>query len=235
MSTTEIINKRGLEALGRFYSKYRALVISNDDKEYLNRLKVLVPSVDNTFTEWAYPSSQYGSPDTGFKHITPSPGEIVWVEFENGDPLYPIWSYHGWASNECPEELKNPNTFGFKTKSGIKVIIDDENQTVDLSIDSLEESKIHISIIDSNININTLGVINLNGNNQGIVLTDILTDKLNSLEKELNSLKQSLKSASSVVTPGDGGSKPLSVLLSWANKAIKVTNKKELENKKVKQ
>ena len=78
----QYLNQQGLEGIGRFYSKYRGIVLDNEDPENLGRIKVVVPSVSNESIEWAYPSSIQGSPNSGMKYITPSLGQTVWVELK---------------------------------------------------------------------------------------------------------------------------------------------------------
>jgi uncharacterized protein involved in type VI secretion and phage assembly len=50
---------------------------------------------------WAWSKGLYAGPDKSFFQL-PKPGEGVWVEFENGDRRYPVWS-HGWfGESELP-------------------------------------------------------------------------------------------------------------------------------------
>ena len=69
---------------GAFVGKYHGVVVSNDDPMQENRLEVTVADVDSS-SVWATPSEdvRYNTP--------PDVGVNVWVEYENGDPLYPRW------------------------------------------------------------------------------------------------------------------------------------------------
>ena len=75
----------------RFYGKYRGTVINNvDPKE--GRIMCLVPDVLGvTPSGWAVPCFQFGGPQMG-QYALPQIGSGVWVEFEAGDPEFPIWS-----------------------------------------------------------------------------------------------------------------------------------------------
>lgn len=121
-----IIQERGVEALGRYYSSYRGIVMSVDDPEKAGKIAVQIPSIYN-ITKWAFPKYHHGGPNTGFKYLTPPVGSLVYVEFENGDPSHPLWSFHGWAIDEVPEELNNPNTLGLVTPKGNKVYLNDDD------------------------------------------------------------------------------------------------------------
>jgi len=91
----------------RFFGKYRALVVDNDDKEHLGRLKVRVPSLlgDEVVTGWAAPCMPYGGgPDRGMLFV-PEIGDGVWVEFEEGDLEFPIWVGTFWSKPDDQSEI----------------------------------------------------------------------------------------------------------------------------------
>ena len=90
------LRENGLEGIGRFYSTYRGIVINNEDPLKLNRLQIEVPDITQTLV-WAYPKGQPGPLQSGAKYLTPEINDVVFVEFQSGDPNYPLWSYCGWA------------------------------------------------------------------------------------------------------------------------------------------
>ena len=75
----------------QYFGVYRATVLSNADPEQRYRLQVDVPAVPAASGEWAMPSIPY---PTGTV-VLPPVGALVWVQFEGGDPSYPLWT--GWA------------------------------------------------------------------------------------------------------------------------------------------
>lgn len=85
-----------------YYGKYRGKVESNLDPLQLGRLQVRCPSVlgDGTLS-WAMPSVPYAGRGVGFFVLPPRQAN-VWVEFEAGDPDYPIWSGCFWGPGEAP-------------------------------------------------------------------------------------------------------------------------------------
>lgn len=82
----------------RYYGKYRATVINNVDPLQIGRIQVMVPDVSNVIpTGWAMPSVPVAGIQTGFFAV-PIVGSGVWVEFEQGDPDFPIWTGCFWGS-----------------------------------------------------------------------------------------------------------------------------------------
>ena len=88
---------------GHYFGKYRGAVSDNADPTSRGRLKVKVPAVLGSLEVWAMPCVPYAGDGVGFYSL-PEPGTGVWVEFEAGDPSYPIWSGCFWADNELPDQ-----------------------------------------------------------------------------------------------------------------------------------
>jgi hypothetical protein len=77
---------------GRFYGKFRGTVLNNIDPEQRGRLMAIVPDVSSVLpTSWALPCLPWGGIQTGVFCVPPI-GAGVWIEFEQGDPDYPIWT-----------------------------------------------------------------------------------------------------------------------------------------------
>ena len=76
----------------RYYGKYRGSVINNVDPMLTGRIQAIVPDVSGpTPTSWAMPCVLMAGIQTGNIAIPPI-GAGVWIEFERGDPDYPIWT-----------------------------------------------------------------------------------------------------------------------------------------------
>jgi uncharacterized protein involved in type VI secretion and phage assembly len=76
----------------RFYGKYRGTVINNVDPMQMGRIQAMVPDVSNVIpSSWAMPCFPVTGKQMGAWMI-PQVGTGVWIEFEQGDPDYPIWS-----------------------------------------------------------------------------------------------------------------------------------------------
>jgi len=83
---------------GKFYGKYRGSVINNIDPEQRGRIMVQVPDVLGLgLSSWAMPCVPMAGIQMG-TYIVPTIGAGVWVEFEGGDPDYPIWTGGFWGS-----------------------------------------------------------------------------------------------------------------------------------------
>jgi len=73
----------------RFFGVYRGIVHSTDDPLNKGRIKLKVPQImADAVTGWAWPIVSVSNIQTS----TPSIGEGVFVQFEGGDPSFPLWS-----------------------------------------------------------------------------------------------------------------------------------------------
>lgn len=87
------------EGVQRYYGKYRGVVMNNIDFEQRGRIQVIVADVPTLASPtWAMPCMPVGGLQNGFFTVPPV-GAGVWVEFEQGDPDYPIWVGCFWGSN----------------------------------------------------------------------------------------------------------------------------------------
>lgn len=76
----------------KYYGKYRGTVLNNIDPLQIGRLMVQVPDVSNLIpSSWAMPCFPISGKQMG-AYMIPQIGAGVWVEFEQGNPDYPIWS-----------------------------------------------------------------------------------------------------------------------------------------------
>ncbi len=81
-----------MDSNGKYYGKYRGTVVNNIDPEQRGRLTVQVPDVKGLIpSTWAMPCFPITGKQMGV-YMLPQIGAGVWVEFEQGDPDYPIWS-----------------------------------------------------------------------------------------------------------------------------------------------
>lgn len=93
---------------GRFYGKYRAIVVGNKDPRKRGRVQVSCEGVYGASSSpWALPCMPLaGMPGTGV-YAVPPVGSIVWIEFEEGNVEKPIYMGGFWE-----EALRGQNTDG---------------------------------------------------------------------------------------------------------------------------
>jgi hypothetical protein len=79
----------------KFWGKYRGIVLQNIDPELRARIMCMVPDVlgptPSTWCEACAPLAGPPGPPMGV-YLVPPIGAGVWIEFENGDPNFPIWT-----------------------------------------------------------------------------------------------------------------------------------------------
>lgn len=182
------IKEKGLEHIGLYLSSYRAIVLSNEDPNNTNRLKLLIPNLksDGAWYYWAYPKGQIGGNNYG-QHILPRKGDIVWVEFERGDTSLPIWSHYSYAREEKPEEFKTPRHYGFKTPSGNIIVINDNKGQEEILVKYTDQKKwlvINKDFLELESKLIKLGK---EGDEWG-VLGETCVKKIEELSDELNKL-----------------------------------------------
>jgi hypothetical protein len=115
-----------------FFGKYRGKVINNIDPLMMGRLSVLVPAVSEFPLSWAMPCAPYAGRNVGFFAVPPIAAN-VWVEFEQGDPNYPIWSGCFWGDGEVPAKPALPTTKVLKTET-VTLEINDLLTSVSLEV-----------------------------------------------------------------------------------------------------
>jgi len=80
------------------YGKYRGTVVNNIDPLQIGRIQVMVPDVAGFVpSTWAMPCLPLAGLNNGMFTV-PMVGSGVWVEFERGNPDYPIWVGGYWGS-----------------------------------------------------------------------------------------------------------------------------------------
>ncbi len=84
--------------MSQFFGKYRGTVVQNVDPQRMGRVQALVPDVSGLApSTWAMPCVPFAGKQSGV-YVVPQIGAGVWIEFEQGDPDYPIWSGGFWGS-----------------------------------------------------------------------------------------------------------------------------------------
>jgi uncharacterized protein involved in type VI secretion and phage assembly len=150
---------------GPFFGKYRATVDNNVDPDRRGRIRAIVPAVtgkDEPST-WALPCLPAAGVGMGLFTVPPA-GAGVWIEYEGGDPAYPIWVGGYWTEGEVPDLVPTgappAAAFTLQTTNGNGIVVSDERGTGSILIQSASGAK--ISIADDGITID---------NGRGAVIT----------------------------------------------------------------
>jgi hypothetical protein len=151
------------------FGKYRGLVINNVDPMQIGRIQAMVPDVAGFVPgTWAMPCVPVAGINTGVFTV-PILGSGVWIEFERGDPDYPIWvgGYWGTAA-EVPAlaRMVPPGVPGITLQTPLKnglVISDVPGPTGGILIQTTSGAMISVSEMGIVISNGKGAVINMTG------------------------------------------------------------------------
>ncbi len=152
----------------KFLGKYRGVVVNNIDPLQMGRLQALAPDVSGiALSSWAMPCLPVGGIQSGMFTVPPI-GSGVWVEFEQGDPDYPIWTGCYWGSAaEVPALARTvpPALFGITMQTTLQngiVISDTPGPTGGIMLKSTTGATIIV---------NDTGIYIQNGKGASIIMT----------------------------------------------------------------
>lgn len=128
----------------RFLGKFRGVVSDNDDPKGIGRIRARVPDVyGSEESGWAMPCVPYAGDGVGL-YLIPPTGASVWIEFEHGDPDYPIWSGCFWGAGQLPASPAAADTKVLKTGVGT-ITINDAAGSGGITIETTDGMKITMS------------------------------------------------------------------------------------------
>jgi len=146
----------------KYYGKFRGVVSDNRDPLFLGRIKAKVSDVlGENESGWAMPAVPYAGKKVGLFLIPPTDA-LVWIEFEHGDPDYPIWTGCFWAQGEVPALSGVPEMKVLKTDVGT-ITINDQKGDSGITIETTNGMKIVM---------NTQGIEMTNGKGASVKLNN---------------------------------------------------------------
>jgi uncharacterized protein involved in type VI secretion and phage assembly len=116
----------------------------------VGRIRARVPDVmGEDESGWAMPAAPFGGSATGFFAL-PTVGSGVWIEFEHGDPDFPIWSGSWWGSiAEIPPDLLAPpyQKVLIRTAGGHSITLDDTPGIGGITLETSTGQKISLTVL----------------------------------------------------------------------------------------
>lgn len=150
----------------QFFGKYRGVVSDNRDPMQIGRIRARVPDVmGSEESGWAMPCAPFAGSGMGFFALPPS-GAGVWIEFEHGDPDFPIWSGCYWDTvAEVPPILLAPpyQKVLIKTNGGNSIILDDTPGIGGIILETAAGQKVSLTPLGVEVNNGMGAVIKLTG------------------------------------------------------------------------
>lgn len=152
----------------RYYGKYRGLVLNNIDPMQKGRLLVQVPDVLGLgMSSWAMPCVPIAGPQMG-SFFLPIIGAGVWVEFEGGNPDYPVWTGCFWGS---AAEVPALALAGLPVSPNIVLQTTGQNTIVVSDLPGPTGGIMLKSMTGATIMVNDTGIIIQNGKGASIMMT----------------------------------------------------------------
>lgn len=150
----------------QFYGKYRGTVTDIQDPLMIGRVRAKVPDVmGDQESGWAMPCAPFGGSSMGFFAL-PTVGAGVWIEFEHGDPDYPIWTgcWFGSVADMPPELLAPPyKKVLLKTAGGHSIVLDDTPGIGGITLETSGGQKIVLNALGIEITSGQGGTIKITG------------------------------------------------------------------------
>lgn len=155
----------------KFYGKYRGIVSDIEDPLMTGRIKARVKDVyGDDESGWAMPCAPFSGSEVGL-YALPKKGAGVWIEFEHGDPEYPIWSGGWWGSvAEMPKALLAPpyKKVMLITEGGNKITLDDTPGVGGITLETSGGQKLKLSSTGCELDNGTGGKISMTGPNVSV-------------------------------------------------------------------
>ena len=168
------------------FGKYRGVVDDNKDPEKRGRLRLKIPTLlGREVTNWALPCLPFGGSSKIGNYWIPPKDARVWVEFEQGDIRYPIWTGTYWTGKVAPP-AEDPAVHALQTPFGHKLIFDDSKNAEKITLS-------HATTGTPSVILDEKGRVNINDGKGAKVILDADAGKI--LVSDSNGNKITLSSA----------------------------------------
>lgn len=157
----------------KFFGKYRGTVLNNIDPMQMGRILAMVPDVAGLLpTSWALPCVPIAGKQMG-TFVVPQVGAGVWIEFEQGDPDYPIWVGGYWGT---AAEVPALALAGIPASPNIVLQTTGQNAIVVSDLPGPTGGIMLKSTTGATILVNDTGIIIQNGKGASIMMTGPVVD-----------------------------------------------------------
>lgn len=152
----------------KYYGKFRATVVNNVDPMQMGRIQVTVTDASNLIpSTWAMPCVPLAGIQMG-TYVLPRVGSGVWIEFEQGDPDFPIWVGGYWGSAAEVPALAHA---GLPVSPNIVLQTGGQNAIVISDLPGPSGGIMLKSTTGATIIVNDTGIIIQNGKGASIIMT----------------------------------------------------------------
>jgi uncharacterized protein involved in type VI secretion and phage assembly len=149
-----------------YYGKFRGVVSDIQDPLNMGRIRARVADIyGDDESGWATPCMPFGGSGMGFFAL-PKVGAGVWIEFEHGDPDYPIWTgcWFGSAADLPPLLLAPPyKKVLLKTEGGHSILLDDTPGIGGITLETSGGQKLKLTSLGIEIDDGQGGKIKMTG------------------------------------------------------------------------
>lgn len=134
-----------------YYGKYRAVVVDLDDPEKRGRIRVTCPAVlGEGKSPWCEACTPF-TRDSAGDFCLPKIGDTVWIEFEAGNPMKPIYTGNWWKIDSIPTQAQPYEEKSKVTRviefDGVHIVMNKDSitMTVDGSVITMTKDSVDIS------------------------------------------------------------------------------------------
>jgi hypothetical protein len=165
--------------IGKYYGKYAGTVRRIDDQDQLGSIWVIVPSM---FGETNEVKARACLP---FGHFyVPDIGTQVWIEFEGGNPAYPLWVGTWYAPGTTPQTSR-------VTPPEVRMIETPGGHTIELHDKSGEEKIVIKHPKNSFVSIDKDGSVIISNDKGSFLHLDSVDEKATMMQQDGNLLTMS--------------------------------------------
>jgi uncharacterized protein involved in type VI secretion and phage assembly len=131
--------------VGNYLGKYRGIVKDTDDKDKKGRIRALVPDVyGENLSGWATPCVPFAGASSGWFALPPRDAS-VWIEFERGDPDFPIWSGCFWSERDQLPRGADAKHLVLQSPGGHRLIFDDSEGGGGITLETAQGQRVLIT------------------------------------------------------------------------------------------